>query len=86
MFKKSPAFSGFSSDDTQKSKEFYQGILGLEVEEVGGDMLMLHLANGGSVLIYPKDDHQPATFTVLNFAVDSIDSAVTEIKGKRRHF
>ncbi len=82
MFKNSPAFSGFSSEDTGKLKTFYQDILGLEVEEIGGDMLTLHLATGGSVLIYPKEDHTPSTYTVLNFPVDSIDAAVTDLKAK----
>lgn len=82
MLRDSRAFSGFSSNDTEASKKFYQDILGLEVEDIGGGMLTLHLATGGSVLIYPKDDHQPATFTVLNFPVDSIDAAVTELKAK----
>ena len=75
MLKDSHAFSGFSSNDIPKSKEFYSGTLGLEVTEENG-MLTLHLAGGGSVLIYPKDDHQAATFTVLNFPVDDIDGVV----------
>jgi catechol 2,3-dioxygenase-like lactoylglutathione lyase family enzyme len=75
MFGDSHAFSGFSTSDIPKAKEFYGKTLGLEVTEENG-MLTLHLAGGGSVLIYPKDDHAPASFTVLNFPVDDIDQAV----------
>jgi catechol 2,3-dioxygenase-like lactoylglutathione lyase family enzyme len=78
MFKDSHAFSGFSSNDIAKSKEFFGGTLGLEVTEENG-MLTLHLAGGGNVLIYPKDNHEPATFTVLNFPVDDIDKAVDNL-------
>ena len=78
MFKNSHAFSGFSSNDIAKSKEFFGGTLGIEVTEENG-MLTLHLAGGGNVLIYPKDNHEPATFTVLNFPVDDIDSAVDKL-------
>jgi catechol 2,3-dioxygenase-like lactoylglutathione lyase family enzyme len=78
MFKNSHAFSGFSSNDLAKSKEFFGGTLGVEVTEENG-MLTLHLAGGGNVLIYPKDNHEPATFTVLNFPVDDIDTAVDKL-------
>jgi predicted enzyme related to lactoylglutathione lyase len=75
MFKDSKAFSGFSSNEIAASKTFYAETLGLDVsEEMSG--LGLHLAGGGEVFIYPKDDHVPATFTVLNFPVDDIDAAV----------
>ena len=76
MFKDSHAFSGFSTDDIPKAKEFYQGTLGLDVTEENG-MLTLTFPGGQTVLIYPKGDaHQPATFTVLNFPVDDIEAAV----------
>jgi catechol 2,3-dioxygenase-like lactoylglutathione lyase family enzyme len=75
MFKDSHAFSGFSSNDIPKAKEFYAKTLGLDVTEENG-MLTLHLAGGGTVLIYPKDNHEPATFTVLNFPVEDIQPAV----------
>ena len=78
MFKDSHAFSGFSSNDIAKSKEFFGGTLGVEVTEENG-MLTLHLAGGGNVLIYPKDNHEPASFTVLNFPVVDIDSAVDKL-------
>jgi catechol 2,3-dioxygenase-like lactoylglutathione lyase family enzyme len=78
MLRDSHAFSGFSSDDIGRAKEFYAQTLGLEVTEENG-MLNLHLAGGGSVLIYPKPDHQPASFTVLNFPVPSVDQAVDDL-------
>jgi catechol 2,3-dioxygenase-like lactoylglutathione lyase family enzyme len=74
MFKDSHAFSGFSTNDIAKAKEFYGQTLGLEVTDENG-MLTLHLAGGGSVLIYPKKNHEPATFTVLNFPVKEIGEA-----------
>ena len=75
MFRDSHAYSGFSTNDIARSREFYQQTLGLEVTEENG-MLTLHLAGGGAVLIYPKDNHEAATFTVLNFPVGDIDEAV----------
>ena len=78
MFKDSKAFSTFSVDDVPRAKEFYGGTLGLDVsEEMGG--LGLHLAGGGEVFVYPKEDHVPATFTVLNFPVEDIDEAVDRL-------
>ena len=77
MFKDNHAFSGFSTNDIATAREFYGKTLGLEVtEDEGMGMLTLHLAGGGNVLIYPKDNHQPATFTVLNFPVGDINGAV----------
>jgi catechol 2,3-dioxygenase-like lactoylglutathione lyase family enzyme len=78
MFRESKAFSGFSTNDIAKAKEFYDQTLGVEVTDDNG-MLNLHLDGGGSVLIYPKDNHVPATFTVLNFPVQDIDKAVDEL-------
>jgi catechol 2,3-dioxygenase-like lactoylglutathione lyase family enzyme len=78
MLRDSHAFSGFSTDDIARAKEFYAQTLGLEVTEENG-MLNLHLAGGGSVLIYPKPDHQPASFTVLNFPVPNVDQAVDDL-------
>ncbi|MEO8230100.1 MAG: VOC family protein [Chloroflexota bacterium] len=75
MFQDSRAFSGFSSNDIARAKAFYAQTLGLEVSEENG-MLTLHLAGGDKVLIYPKDNHEPASFTVLNFPVTDIDKAV----------
>lgn len=78
MFRDSHAFSGFSSNDIARTRAFYADTMGLEVTEQNG-MLTLHLAGGGNVLVYPKDDHQPASFTVLNFPVADIDAAVDRL-------
>ncbi len=75
MFKDTKAFSGFSANDIGAAKRFYGETLGLSVsEEMGG--LGLHLGGGGEVFVYPKDDHAPASVTVLNFPVEDIDAAV----------
>jgi len=81
MFKNNKAFSGFSSNDIPTAKQFYSETLGVEVTEENG-MLTLHLGTGGEVLIYPKANHEPATFTVLNFVVDDIDQAVDTLLAK----
>jgi predicted enzyme related to lactoylglutathione lyase len=78
MLRESRAFSGFSVNDIQKAKKFYGQTLGLEVSESNG-LLKLHLAGGTSVLIYPKPNHSPATFTILNFPVDDVEKAVDEL-------
>jgi catechol 2,3-dioxygenase-like lactoylglutathione lyase family enzyme len=75
MLKDSKAFSGFSVDDIDRARDFYAGVLGLEVTEENG-MLTLQLAGNRPTLVYPKPDHQPASFTILNFPVDDIDAAV----------
>jgi catechol 2,3-dioxygenase-like lactoylglutathione lyase family enzyme len=75
MFDKSKAFSGFSVDDIAEAKRFYEGTLGLDVSEENG-MLTLHIHEDGNVVIYPKENHAPATFTVLNFPVDDVEGAV----------
>ena len=80
MLKDSHAFSGFSADDIPKAKEFYATTLGLEVTEEMG-LLTLHLAGGATVIVYPKANHEPATFTVLNFPVPDIESAVDDLAG-----
>ena len=84
MFKDSKAYGSFSTNDIAKAAQFYGDVLGLEVDAqtIPMDMLMLRLANGGSVLIYPKDDHTPASFTVLNFPVDDVDKAVDDLVAK----
>ncbi len=78
MLGDSKAFSGFSANDIEKAKEFYGRTLGLKVSESNG-LLTLHLAGGNNVLIYPKSNHTPAKFTVLNFPVDDVDQAVDEL-------
>jgi catechol 2,3-dioxygenase-like lactoylglutathione lyase family enzyme len=78
MFKVNEAFSSFSVNDLQKAKEFYTNTLGLKVSETK-EGLELN-AGGTGVFIYPKPNHAPATFTVLNFPVDDIDQAVASLK------
>jgi predicted enzyme related to lactoylglutathione lyase len=78
MFKNTVAISGFSVFDVPKAKEFYNGLLGIDITEAMG-MITLHLAGGGQVFVYPKPNHQPATFTVLNFKVTDIDKTVDEL-------
>ena len=75
MLGESKAFSGFAVDDVEAAKAFYADTLGLKVTEENG-MLTLHLAGERPTLVYPKEDHEPATYTVLNFPVDDIDAAV----------
>jgi predicted enzyme related to lactoylglutathione lyase len=72
------AYSGFAVDDITAAKEFYSQILDLTVTETNG-MLRLHLSLSHHVLIYPKADHMPANYTILNFPVDDIDAAVDEL-------
>jgi catechol 2,3-dioxygenase-like lactoylglutathione lyase family enzyme len=75
MLRDAHAYSGFSVDDLQRAKEFYGETLGLEVTEAN-DLLNLRLAGGTNVLVYPKPNHVPATFTILNFPVDDVEEAV----------
>lgn len=77
MFKDCETFSSFSVNDLKQAKEFYSGTLGLEVDETK-EGLELHLA-GNTVFIYPKPNHTPASFTVLNFSVADIEEAVAEL-------
>lgn len=81
MFKDNRAFSGFSVDDIPTAKEFYGQVLGLEVTEENG-MLNLRIGNNAWVLAYPKPNHAPATFTILNFPVDDIEQAVTSLNAR----
>ena len=80
MFEDAQAFSSFSVDDVAKAKAFYGKTLGLEVKETKvtdtTSILALRLRSGGSVLVYGKPNHTPASFTVLNFPVESVDRAV----------
>ncbi|GAA2354928.1 VOC family protein [Nonomuraea africana] len=78
MFRDTKAFSGFSVDDIEAAKAFYGDTLGIRVSEENG-MLTLHLAGDRDTLVYPKPDHTPATFTILNFPVDDIDTAVDQL-------
>jgi catechol 2,3-dioxygenase-like lactoylglutathione lyase family enzyme len=78
MLESQKAFASFSVNDLQKAKEFYGRTLGLKVSE-SKEGLELHPGNT-DVFIYPKPNHKPASFTVLNFLVDDIDKAVDELK------
>ncbi len=83
MFRSNKAFSGFSVNDTQKAKQFYSEILGLQVSSGEMDSLLIHLAGGTEIMAYPKgDQHVAATFTILNFIVNDIDKAVEELMAK----
>jgi len=81
MFRNTPAFSGFSVNDVRKAKDFYGNTLEMDVSEVPEmrDLLELRVAGGARILIYPKADHQPASFTILNFPVPDIEKAVDEL-------
>ena len=79
MIRVDKAFSGFSVNDMAAAKEFYGTTLGVPVEEIPAG---LRLKIGNGILVYPKQDHVPATYTVLNFPVDSIDQAVDELTEK----
>jgi predicted enzyme related to lactoylglutathione lyase len=82
MFKNTKAFSGFSVNDLQKAKEFYGTTLGLEVADGPMGVLQLKLAGGTAIVIYPKPNHTPATFTILNFPVENIETAVSELTNR----
>jgi catechol 2,3-dioxygenase-like lactoylglutathione lyase family enzyme len=81
MFTETKAFSGFAVDDVEKARAFYGDALGLRTSEEHG-MLTLHLAGDRDVLVYPKPDHTPATYTILNFPVDDVDAAVDELTSR----
>ena len=81
MFENTKAFNGFSVDDVPRAKQFYGETLGVRVSEEHG-MLTLHIAGERDTLAYPKDDHTPASFTILNFPVDDIEKAVDELASR----
>lgn len=86
MFKNNKAFSSFSVDDSRKALTFYRDVLGLDVSVADGmdeyGVLQLRAPGGHDIIIYPKPDHQPATFTILNLPVDDIEEAVDELTAK----
>jgi catechol 2,3-dioxygenase-like lactoylglutathione lyase family enzyme len=81
MLANTPAFSGFAVPDIDAARDFYANTLGLEVSEENG-LLTLKLAGDRPTLVYPKPDHTPATYTILNFQVEDIDAAVDELSGR----
>ena len=82
MLTKSKAFSSFSVNDLQKAKEFYSKTLGVEVTDNPMGLIELEIAGNNNIMIYPKPNHEPATYTVLNFPVDNIEKAVDELIAK----
>jgi catechol 2,3-dioxygenase-like lactoylglutathione lyase family enzyme len=85
MFENTKAFSGFAVDDVEKARQFYGETLGLKTSEEYG-LLTLHLAGDRPTLVYPKPDHTPANYTILNFPVDDIESAVDELVARGVRF
>jgi catechol 2,3-dioxygenase-like lactoylglutathione lyase family enzyme len=85
MFEHTKAYSGFSVDDIPKAKQFYGETLGLRVSEENG-MLTLHIAGDRNTLVYPKEGHTPATFTILNSPVDDVDRTVEELTARGVRF
>lgn len=82
MFEHTKVFSSFSVNDIQKAKHFYSEVLGLDVKDNPMGVIELHFEDGSNILVYPKSDHEPATFTVLNFPVKNIGEAVDELTQK----
>lgn len=80
--KNSKPFSGFSVNDLQKAKRFYGEVLGLMVKDHPMGLIELHLEGNNPLVIYPKPDHAPASFTVLNFPVNDIDKTVDDLISK----
>ena len=78
MLGNTKAFSGFSVDDLDAAKRFYGDTLGVQVAENDAG-LTLHVGGDQPVFIYPKDDHEPATFTILNFQVDDVEGTVADL-------
>ncbi len=87
MFTENKAFSGFAVDDVDAAKDFYGNTLGIRVSD--GEMGILELDLAGReapVIIYPKPDHEPAAFTILNFPVEDIEAAVAELRSRGVEF
>ena len=82
MLKHIQVFSSFSANDIEKAKEFYGTTLGLTVRDNPMGVIELHLETGNDIMIYPKPDHEPATFTVLNFKVEDVEKTVDELTAK----
>ena len=80
VFGDSTAFSSFSANDIEAAKRFYVDLLGLELKDEAMGGLELGLPDGGMIFIYPKPNHEPATFTVLNFAVTDLEAAVDQLR------
>jgi catechol 2,3-dioxygenase-like lactoylglutathione lyase family enzyme len=85
MLTDTKAFSGFAVPDVATAQAFYGDTLGLRTSQENG-LLTLHLAGDRDTIVYPKPDHQPATYTILNFPVDDIDTAVDELSARGVQF
>lgn len=85
MFANTKAFSGFAVGDLEKARQFYGETLGISTSAEHG-LMTLHLAGGRDTLVYPKPDHTPASYTILNFPVDDIDQAVDELTARGVQF
>jgi catechol 2,3-dioxygenase-like lactoylglutathione lyase family enzyme len=86
MLKDTKAFSGFAVDDVEAAQRFYEDVLGIETSVAHG-LMTLHLAGGDRpTLVYPKPDHTPADYTVLNFPVDDIEQVVDELVSRGVEF
>ena len=81
-FQTAHAFSGFSVDDIDAARSFYGDTLGMDVTTNAMGFLDISLPEGGSVLVYAKPNHEPASFTILNFPVDDVEAAVDELNGR----
>lgn len=82
MFKNSKVFGSFSTNDIAVAKKFYGETLGVETKDNAMGVLELHFSNGTSVMVYPKPNHEPATFTILNFPVDDVEKTVDDLTAK----
>jgi hypothetical protein len=85
MFKDTKAFSGFSANDMDAAREFYGETLGIPIEE-SGDVLVLKIAGERDTIIYPKEDHEPASFTILNFPVADVTATVAALRERGVEF
>jgi len=82
MFTADKAFSGFSIDDLAAAKDFYGTKLGLTVTENAMGFLEIELASGARILAYTKPNHEPASYTILNFEVDDVEAAVDDLNAR----
>lgn len=79
MFKNTKAFSGFSVNDLQKAKQFYGEVLGLTIKDNPMGLFEMEIEGGNNIVVYPKPNHTPATFTILNFPVENVEQAVDQL-------
>lgn len=86
MFEPDNAFSGFAVDDIKKAKDFYKNTLGMNVLDGEMGTLRLLIGHSSTVIVYPRPNHKPAEYTILNFPVSNIDEAVDELKKRGVNF